>query len=377
MPFRFGALRRLCQTAIVDGAVPGLVVLVASGGRTVFHEAFGHRQIVPRRLRADTATVYDVASLTKAVATSVVAMQLVSAGRLALGDPVVRRLPEFRGPDKEKVTVRHLLCHASGLPAWRPFYEKADGAASPRWSVELLASHEPLEYAPGARSLYSDVGFINLGWLLERTAGVRLDVLADRGIFQPLALESTTFVNLADTEARARLLANRHVAATERCPVRKRVMLGEVHDLNAFAMGGIAGHAGLFSTAGDLGSIAAALVACWKGGSRAGAPEGRGELVARDVVREFWTAAGIPGSTWRLGWDGPAAAGSAAGARLSRDAVGHLGFTGCSLWIDPERETWIVMLTNRVHPVVREEPRIRALRPAVNDAALEAVRYRA
>jgi CubicO group peptidase (beta-lactamase class C family) len=156
------------------------------------------------------------------------------------------------------------------------------------------------------------------------------------------------------------------VAATELCPERRRPVLGEVDDLNAYAMGGIAGHAGLFTTAADLSAIAAALVATWKG---AGAPLGLG----RDVVRTFWSPAGIPGSTWRLGWDSPAAEGSQAGRRISRDAVGHLAFTGCSLWIEPERESWIVLLSNRIHPEVPRDERFKRFRPTVHDAAFEAL----
>jgi CubicO group peptidase (beta-lactamase class C family) len=155
--------------------------------------------------------------------------------------------------------------------------------------------------------------------------------------------------------------------------VRGRLLCGEVHDLNAFAMGGVAGHAGLFANAADLLALASALCAAW----RDAGPAGGAPLVPAEVLRLFWQPAGIPGSTWRLGWDGPAASGSLAGDRLSRQAVGHLGFTGCSLWIDPERETCIVVLTNFVHPTVRKDPRFRALRPALNDAALDAIGYRA
>jgi CubicO group peptidase (beta-lactamase class C family) len=364
----FDGVRRLCEEAVGEEVVPGLVLLCASGGRTVFHEAFGWRQLTPRRLRAQPDTVYDVASLTKAVVTSVAAMQLCDRGALALDDRVAARLPEFEGPGKALCTVRHLLAHASGLPAHRPFWKTVTAAPSERWAISLLAAHEPLVYPAGARSLYSDLGFILLGWLIERAAGLRLDVQAARGIFQPLGLSSTTFVNLADSEARARLLANRSVAATQRCAERKRVVLGEVDDLNAYAMGGIAGHAGLFSTAIDLGILAGALCAAWK------SPTGS-NIVSRELIREFWSPAGIPGSTWRLGWDGPAAVDSQAGERLSRSAVGHLGFTGCSLWIDPARELWIVLLSNRVHPDIPGEAantRFRRFRPRLHDAILAA-----
>ncbi len=250
----FDDVRQLCEAAVAERVVPGLVLLCASAGRTLFHEAFGFRQVSPRRLRAAPDTVYDVASLTKAVITSMVTMQLCDRGALSLDEPVATRIPDFQGPGKDRVTVRQLLAHASGLPAHRRYWSSAASAASERWAISLLAAHEPLEYPPGTRSVYSDLGFILLGWLVERAAGLRLDVQAARGIFQPLGLTSTTFVNLADTEARARLLANRSVAATQLCPERRRVVLGEVDDLNAYAMGGIAGHAGLFSDAADLGS---------------------------------------------------------------------------------------------------------------------------
>ena len=391
---RFDPALALCQQAVQDGVVPGLVLLVASEGIVRLHEAFGHRQLTPRRLPALPDTVYDVASLTKAVATSVVAMQLCDRGVVGLEDPVRRYVPEFLpATDRDQVTVRLLLCHASGLPAHRPFYQTIPGAPSGRWAIALGAAHEPLVYAPGARSLYSDLGFILLGWLLERVAGLRLDVLVDRGVTSVLGLTSTTFVNLADSEARARLLANRTVAATQtrrnaggfaaEVPSREvwnpstvpgqanaernRVVLGEVDDMNCFAMGGIAGHAGLFASAADLGAIARALAACWRGDAGA-------TLVGRDVIRRFWSPAGIPDSTWRLGWDGPSTTGpSQAGSRLSRAAVGHLGFTGCSLWIDPARDLSIVLLTNRVHPQVPADDRFREFRPALHDAVLEAL----
>jgi CubicO group peptidase (beta-lactamase class C family) len=363
----FEPARALCQAAVRDGVVPGMVLLVASGGAIRLHEAFGHRQLTPRLLPALPDTVYDVASLTKAVATSVVAMQLVDRGLMALDDGVRRGIPEFLpGSGRDQVTVRLLLAHAAGLPAHRPLFKQIPSAPSQRWAIALAAAHEPLVYEPGGQSVYSDLGFILLGWLLERAAGLRLDVQVERGLVTPLGLTSTTFVNLADSEARARLLANRTVAATQLCPERNRVVLGEVDDMNAYAMGGIAGHAGLFSSAEDLSRIAGALCAAWRG-------ETGGGVVNRDVIRRFWSPAGVPGSVWRLGWDGPAASESQAGARLSRGAVGHLAFTGCSLWIDPERDLWIVLLSNRVHPRVPTDGRFKQFRPALHDAVMDAL----
>jgi CubicO group peptidase (beta-lactamase class C family) len=362
----------MCLAAVEGGAAPGLVVLVAEGGQVLFHEAFGARQLVPRHLPALADTVYDVASLTKAAVTSVIAMQEVGAGRLDLEAAAASWLAELEGSASADgpaaITVRHLLCHASGLPAHRPFWRQAASAPAERFAITRLAAREPLEHPPGTRAVYSDLGFILLGWILERSAGARLDVLAQDRIAAPLGLASTTFVNLADPAGRARLLGDHTVAATQICPERGRLILGEVDDLNAYAMGGIAGHAGLFSTAADLTAIARALVAAWRG-------EGGPALVERDVVRAFWTASGVPESTWRLGWDGPAAAGSQAGDRLSRAAVGHLAFTGCSLWIDPARDVTIVLLANRVHPSIPTDDRFRRFRPALHDAALEALGY--
>jgi CubicO group peptidase (beta-lactamase class C family) len=252
------------------------------------------------------------------------------------------------------------------LPAHRPFWRRAAEAPSERRAISLLAAREPLEYEPGTRSVYSDLGFIVLGWLLERVTGERLDVAARQRITEPLGLVATTFMSLSEPEARARVLGDRSIAATQLCPERHRVLIGEVDDLNAMAMGGIAGHAGLFSTAEELSRIAAALCGAWRG-------DGGGALVERDVIRAFWSPSGIPGSTWRLGWDGPAAANSQAGTRFSRAGVGHLGFTGCSLWIDPARDTWIVLLSNRVHPGVPKDDRFKRFRPLLHDAIVDAL----
>ena len=391
----------MCLAAVEEGATPGLVLLVAAQGQTLFHEAFGARQLVPRRLPALPDTVYDVASLTKAVATTVFAMQEIGNGRLTLDTKVATLLPELSArtgaearPDDESgpqhdredgasepgvsqlarddITVRQLLSHSSGLPAHRPFWKQAAHSPAERLAIERLAAREPLVYPPGTRAVYSDLGFILLGWLLERLTGARLDQLFQDRIARPLGLAATTFVNLADSEARARLLGDRTVAATQLSAERHGLVLGEVDDLNAFAMGGIAGHAGLFSTAGDLAAIATALVASFRGQGH-GQGQGNDGLVTRDVIRQFWSPSGVPGSTWRLGWDGPAESGSQAGERLSRAAVGHLAFTGCSLWIDPVQEVVMVLLSNRVHPAVPTDDRFRRLRPALHDAALSAL----
>jgi CubicO group peptidase (beta-lactamase class C family) len=366
MPADFTILRALAQRAVNDGVTPGLVLGLAQAGQVRFLDAFGLRQVVPEVEGLTTDVIYDLASLTKAVVTSLLIMRGIGDGIWALDDPLDKHLPALAA--RPEVTLRRALAHAAGFAAHRPFFEQvinqgvapADG----RERVLALAAAEPLAYPPGTRSLYSDLGFMLLGDLVERGLGARLDALAERLLFAPLGLRATGFAGST---------AFSGLAPTERCPVRGRLLCGEVHDLNAFAMGGVAGHAGLFANAADLLALASALCAAW----RDAGPAGGAPLVPAEVLRLFWQPAGIPGSTWRLGWDGPAASGSLAGDRLSRQAVGHLGFTGCSLWIDPELETCIVVLTNLVHPTVRKDPRFRALRPALNDAALDAIGYEA
>jgi len=374
----YNSLRRLVLGAIGDRVIPGLVVAVGQARQPRLVEAFGQRQTDPAPAPATVETVYDLASLTKAVVTSLLVMKGVEEGCLHLDRPLGDHLKML--VDRPEVTLRRVLAHAGGFPAHRRFYENVPAKPEPsranREAIVQGAGGEPLVYAPGSRSIYSDLGFILLGALVEQALSARLDVLAERLLFQPLRLSTLGFVDLLKGAPTVQLHGQFHghdVAPTERCPVRGRLILGEVHDLNAFAMGGIAGHAGLFGGIQDLLQLVFALCAAYHGrGLGGGAP-----CVRPEVLREFWQPAGIPGSTWRLGWDGPSVEGSLAGSLLSRRAVGHLSFTGCSLWIDPEQETCVVVLTNRIHPEVRDDPRFRALRPALHDAALQAIGYRA
>jgi serine-type D-Ala-D-Ala carboxypeptidase len=370
----FNSLRRFAREAIKDRVIPGLVVAVGQAGQTHLVEALGQRQLDPSPAPATVDTVYDLASLTKAVVTSLLVMKGVEAGRLHLERPLGDHLGVLK--DRPEVTLRRVLAHAGGFPAHRKFYENTQTKVEPglanRTGIVEWAGAERLTYPPGSRSIYSDLGYILLGALVEQSMNERLDALAERLIWKPLQLSNLGFVDLLASAPAARF-HGRDLAPTERCPVRGRLVVGEVHDLNAFAMGGVAGHAGLFGSIQDLLQLTFVLCAAYHGrGTGGGAP-----FVHPEVLREFWQPAGIPGSTWRLGWDGPSVKGSLAGELISRCAVGHLSFTGCSLWIDPEQETCLVVLTNRVHPDVHDDPRFRALRPALADAALQAIGYRA
>ena len=377
-------LRMISEDAVAARTVSGLTILIGREGQSHLL-VFGQRQLEPAALPATDDTLWDLASLTKPLVTSLICMGALERAAINLDEPL-GAAPDGEDTDLTgQITLEAALSHSAGFPAHRPFYAQAlgpagegAGSAATRAAVVEAARRCPLAYRPGTRSIYSDVGFILLGDWLERRLGQRLDRAAS-DIFASLGVTSLAYrplgalgSGIAGHSDGARDTSARPIAATERCPVRGRVVVGEVHDLNAYAMGGVAGHAGLFGDAEGVATVAHALCAAYRGSAPAA---GGRPLVDREILRQFWTPAGVPGSIWRLGWDGPAASGSLAGDTITRAAVGHLAFTGCSLWIDPEREVFVLVLSNRIHPTVQEETSFRKLRRALNDAALESIGY--
>ncbi|HYL60611.1 MAG TPA: serine hydrolase domain-containing protein [Candidatus Acidoferrales bacterium] len=361
--------------AVENGVIPGATIVVRRGADVAFEGAFGFRSIEPARSPAKVETVYDLSSLTKALATTVAVMQLARDGKFRLDDRVTRFFPDFSVHGKTGVTFRQLLAHCSGLPAWRPFYQRIAGIEK-AGRVNFMASRGAKEFTyeeihrekpdapPVTRAIYSDLGFITLGETVEKVAGVALDRFCREKIFRPLGLRSTDFIDISLVRSRRLEPVADMFAPTEYCPSRRRMLVGEVDDENAFAMGGVAGHAGLFAPVREVDRIARELMACYAG---------RSDFVPQKIVREFWTRdTAVPGSTWALGWDTPSAQGSSSGRHFSPNAVGHLGFTGTSLWIEPEREIAISMLTNRVHPR-RDNERIREFRPKIHDLIMDAL----
>jgi CubicO group peptidase (beta-lactamase class C family) len=349
-------LRRVLDAAVTDRAFPGAFAVVGNGrGVIAQHGAgaldwpggAGAESAVP-----DARTMWDLASLTKVVGLTSALIQLVADGKIALDAPAQRYLPEWRGAGKERVTVRHLLTHASGLPAWRPLHKEA---ASPEAALTLAYATE-LDTLPGARYVYSDLGLILLAKVAERTSGEPLDQYLARHVFGPLGMRDTRY--RPDASQRAR------IAPTEYDPWRQRKLRGEVHDENAFALGGVAGHAGLFSTGADLARFARAYL----GG---GALEGV-RVFDAELVRQFTTRQDSALSHRALGWETPTGQNSA-GHLMAPTAFGHTGFTGTSLWIDPVHDVFVILLTNRVNPT-RQNPKIGAVRVALADAVLAAVR---
>jgi CubicO group peptidase (beta-lactamase class C family) len=361
--------------AVEHGVIPGATIVVRRGADVAFEGAFGFRSIEPSRSPANIETVYDLSSLTKALATSVAVMILARDGKFRLDDRVTRFFPNFGVHGKTAVTFRHLLAHCSGLPAWRPFYQRI-GEIEKAGRVNFMASYGAKEFTyeeirrekpdvpPATGAIYSDLGFIVLGETIEKVASVALNRFCRDKIFRPLGLRATDYIDISLVRSRRLEPVADMFAPTEYCPSRKRLLVGEVDDENAFAMGGVAGHAGLFAPAREVDRIARELIACYAG---------RSDFVPQKIIREFWTRdATVPGSMWALGWETPSAERSSSGRNFSPNAVGHLGFTGTSIWIEPEREIAISMLTNRVHPR-RDNQKIREFRPKIHDLIMDAL----
>jgi uncharacterized protein YbbC (DUF1343 family)/CubicO group peptidase (beta-lactamase class C family) len=312
--------------AIHDRQIPGAVLLVGHEGKVIYRKAFGNRSLEPRREPMTADTIFDIASLTKVVATTTAVMQLVQKGEVRLNDPVAKYIPEFAGNGKDEITVRNLLTHFSGL--------REDFDLDPPWQGRdaglRLAFNEKPVYSPGSRFLYSDTNFITLGALVERVTGATLEEYCARKIFSPLRMAHTRFLPPAAWRPK--------IAPTE-YDEQGKMLRGVVHDPRARRMGGVAGHAGLFSTADDLSRFARALLQ--------GSPTLAGEMVEKMTTpQQPPTAQVLRG----FGWDIDSPFSSNRGDLLPVGSFGHTGFTGTSMWIDSTTQTYIILLTNSVHP---------------------------
>jgi len=332
----FDDARALIREGLAAGAYPAAVIEVGHRDAPVWQEAFA----------ADRSTIFDLASLTKVICTASLVMRAVADGRVALDTPLGDPLPEWRGRERAGVVIRHLLNHSAGLPAHARLFEQMTG----REAFEAAIGALPLERAPGVSSVYSDLGFMLLGFILEdlyrRPLNVEFDALALAGAD---VLEFLPPVDLLD-----------RIAPTEEDPWRGRMLRGEVHDENAAALGGVAGHAGLFGTAPAVGAFARTVLATFRERTRLGDP---------GLMRIFAARSDVPGSSRALGWDTMKPT-SSCGTLMSPTSIGHTGYTGTSLWIDHERDVYVVLLTNRVHPT-RANEALAALRPRIHDAIMK------
>jgi beta-N-acetylhexosaminidase len=344
---------------IKNDAFPGCVLAVGYNGELAVH-AFGKLTRGKKAAAMKTNTLFDVASMTKVIVTTTLTMMLVEQNKLDLDAPVERYLPEFAASAKSdpnpdwrgRITVRMLMLHDSGLPAHRDFFLQAKGYDP----MLKLVMAEPLIHEPGTQVEYSDLGMILEGEIVRRLFGEPLDKLAQEKIFKPLGMKNSLFNPPAKMRS--------HIAPTEYdATYRKKLMWGEVHDENAWAMGGVAGHAGLFTTAGDIAIFAQTMLN--------GGIYGHYRVARRATIDEFTTRHQIGNAARAIGWDVPTSP-STSGHYFDATSFGHTGFTGTSIWIDPERHLFVILLTNRVNPT-RANEKIREARPALHDAVFHAL----
>lgn len=355
-------LEALIDLGLAEGLYAGAALCVRGPDAEIFVTERGFAERIPRMRPVARDQAWDLASLTKVLCGAPLAMALVADGRLDLDAPLVEILPDA----PPGVSARHCLQHASGLPAWRPLYEVALahgwawGSETTRRRLLDLVRCTPLQATPGERHVYSDLSFLLLCSALEAVGGDRVDRLWERLVRAPSGVDLR--------------FGWPGAAATEFCPVRGGVVVGTVHDLNAAVLGGMSTHAGLFGSARAVAAAAAWQLRAWTGEA--------GEGLDPAVVRRFWSEPG-PGSH-RLGWDSPTPGLCSAGPRWPLDGVGHLGFTGCSLWVAPRQGVIVAFLANRVHPYVEggsvpgapDTPRyraLRALRPRLHEAVIDAL----
>jgi CubicO group peptidase (beta-lactamase class C family) len=369
----FTEAARLIERGTASHAFPAAAIEVGDRKRVLWNAAFGRLTYAADAESTTPSTLFDLASLTKVIATTTLVMRAVDAGTLALDDRVADRLSAWRGTDREHVTIADLLEHASGLTAFLPFFRDHHGRAEFERAICTL----PLEYAPRTQSIYSDLGFMLLAFILQDVNGAPLAAQFDQ-IFR---LQAEDLLFDPPRELRARC------APTELDLWRGRLLQGEVHDENTWELGGAAGHAGLFGTAAGVGVFARAILSGlspdsgletgnWKPetGSRKLEADSRKPEAGNwklETLTRFVQKSTVPGSSRALGWDTMLPT-SSCGTRLSPRAIGHTGFTGTSLWIDPAQDLYVVFLTNRVHPT-RDNNQIQSLRRRVHDAVVAAL----
>jgi CubicO group peptidase (beta-lactamase class C family) len=347
--YDFLQIDEIIQSAIKDSAFPGSVVLVSKEGKVIYEKAFGHLTYDDTSAAVTKNTIYDIASLTKVIASTTAVMICYDKNLFSLDDPVAKYITEFSQNGKEKVTIKNLLLHNSGLPAFKRFY----GNYSSADEVINDIYKTPLNYETGSKTVYSDLGFITLVKVVEQVTGQRFDVFCKDWIFIPLQMNST-FFNPADS-----IIYN--IAPTEYDNYwRNKLVWGEVHDETALLLNGVAGHAGLFSTAKDLSNL---LLLLLNGGTF-----NDHKIIKPTTVKLFSTRYSDK-STRALGWDTKSRGKSSAGNLFDLTSIGHTGFTGTSVWVDPTKDLFVVFLTNRIYPT-RKNKKLYKVRPALHDAII-------
>ena len=348
----------LMRQAIAEKIFPGGVLLVSVNGSIIFFKAYGYANLCSD-VPITQDTIFDLASLTKPLATALGVMILVQRKKIELDDTLGMILPEAKNTDKAQIKVKHLLYHNSGLPDYRPYYQTLSRLPQKarRKALRECLLKETLVDAIGQKVVYSDLGFMMLAWVIEHISGQRLDHFIAQEIYRPLGLQHLFFIS-SDTYLYEELFA-----ATENCRWRDMILEGRVHDENAYAVGGIEGHAGLFGNAENIHHLLYALLSSYLGYPSY-------PLFHTALVRLFFKR--LPHTDKTLGFDAPRLRGSSCGSYFSKNSVGHLGFTGTSFWMDLDRKMSVILLTNRIHPT-RENNAIKAFRPELHDAVIKAI----
>ncbi|MEA1968946.1 MAG: serine hydrolase domain-containing protein [Thermodesulfobacteriota bacterium] len=358
---------KMMKKGVKENVFPGAVLLVSVNSDIVLHEAFGLADIFSRQ-KMTKNTIFDLASLTKPLATTLAILKLVQDGELFLWQNIGSIIKGAAKTDNAGITIEELLRHRSGLPAHRPFYEKL---LKKPWDerdnyLRKLVLKEPLVYNTGTREVYSDLGFIILSFVVETLSGKCLNCFVKEQFYDLLGLADLFFIengpdHLIDHHIDNGIL--QRIACTEDCPWRKRVLKGEVHDDNAWAAGGVEGHAGLFGTAADVWVVLMEIMHALQ--------KKETKIIKNDFLKLFVEKKGA--GCKLAGFDTPSRPVSSSGRYFSSSSLGHLGFTGTSFWIDPEKSVIVILFTNRVHPS-RDNEKIRKFRPVIHDAIMERLR---
>ncbi len=360
-------IKKLLEKGALEGVFPSAAAGIACGlgkGKKQAIVHHGNASLYPEKRKLHKNNFFDLASLTKPLATTQGILCLIKDKKIDVDEKLSSLLEKKITGEKSNITTRHLLSHSSGFPAHREYFHILQDIPGNKKNefVENLILQESLVYAPGTASIYSDLGFILLGRIIEKKARCSLAHYVEEKVLKPLRLEKKIFYNPLYERKNNRPITG--FVATEKCPWRKKILCGEVHDDNCYTMGGVAGHSGLFGNIEGVTTYAGVILDLWKGAAE------HPNINKEDLVSFLARQQQIQGSSWALGFDTPAAEESSCGSRLSPISVGHLGFTGTSFWIDPEKEVVIVLLSNRVHPS-RENISIKKFRPYFHDRIME------
>lgn len=358
-------ITELLEKGLKEKVYPGAVLLVAKGEDIVLFHNVGNGAVTPEFLPMEKETIFDLASLTKPLATTLAIMKLIDEGLLSLDITISSLISPFPWKDKADLTPRLLLNHSAGLTDWKPFYLKLIKypIEERKPALRRLIMEEPLYAEPKKISLYSDLGFMLLEWIIEIISGQDLSQFLGAAFYHPLCLKTFYLDNITADAA----YNKKSYAATEYCQWREEILQGHVHDENAYTLGGYSGHAGLFGTALDTFALSNKLSKIYHGYSS-------GQLKT-ETVRTFFLRQEIaPESTWALGWDTPSEKNSSSGSYFSSNSVGHTGFTGTSVWIDLEKNITVIFLTNRIHPN-RSNEKIKDFRPRLHNLIMRELGY--